>query len=149
MHVMYVNVRYRKKRFFNLLKLWRIYICNVFYIILCRVECNYPGTSIAFKVDSGSNQYYMAIVIEYEDGDGELSNIELKESSSSSSSSWRTMQRSWGALWKLDSPSSPLLPPLSFRLTAHGGKTVEANAVLPADWKAGQIYRSVVNFPPN
>ena len=37
----------------------------------CRVPCSWPGMDIAFKVDAGSNSYYLAMLIEYEDGDGD------------------------------------------------------------------------------
>ncbi|KAI5430552.1 hypothetical protein KIW84_034944 [Lathyrus oleraceus] len=61
--------------------------------LVIRVACNYPGVSITFRVDPGSNQQYFAIVIEYEDGDGDLKTIELKEGLDSAN--WEAMQRSW------------------------------------------------------
>ncbi|XP_022979601.1 putative expansin-B2 [Cucurbita maxima] len=117
---------------------------GVLHIQHKRVECNYPGTSINFIVDSGSNPNYFAVLIEYEDGDGELGLVELKPALNSYS--WIPMQQSWGAVWKLDSASA-LQPPFSLRLTALGsGKTVVANKVIPVGWQPGQTYRSVVNF---
>ncbi|KAF7844897.1 putative expansin-B2 [Senna tora] len=111
-----------------------------------QVECNYPGISISFKVDSGSSQNYFAVMTEYEDGDGSLAKMELKDAQTSSS--WLSMQQSWGATWKLDSPSN-LQPPFSLRLTsAQSGQTVVADNVIPAGWQPGQTYRSVVNFNP-
>ncbi|KAK7339320.1 hypothetical protein VNO77_19979 [Canavalia gladiata] len=111
-----------------------------------RVECNYPGKSIAFHVDSGSNQQYFAALIEYEDGDGDLAKVELKEALDSSS--WDSMQQSWGAVWKLDK-GSPLKAPFSIRLTTlESGKTIVANNVIPTGWTPGQTYRSIVNFEP-
>ncbi|KAK4269811.1 hypothetical protein QN277_022920 [Acacia crassicarpa] len=111
------------------------------------IKCNFPsGTTIAFKVDSGSNPYYFAVVIEYENGHG-LANVELKEAQDSAS--WRPMQQSWGAVWKLNS-GSPLQPPFSLRLTAPESldyqKTMEASNVIPAGWTPGQTYGSLVNF---
>lgn len=109
-----------------------------------RVECNYPGMSIAFHVDSGSNQEYFAVAIEYEDGDGDLDKVELKEALDSAS--WYSMQHSWGAVWKLDE-GSPLKAPFSIRLTTlKSGKTIVANNVIPAGWSPDQTYRSIVNF---
>ncbi|XP_020208533.1 putative expansin-B2 [Cajanus cajan] len=109
-----------------------------------RVECNYPGRSIAFHVDSGSNQEYFATLVEYEDGDGDLSKVEIKEALDSGS--WDIMQQSWGAVWKIDK-GSPLRSPFSIRLTTlESGKTIVANNVIPAGWTPGQTYRSVVNF---
>ncbi|KAI4354782.1 hypothetical protein L6164_003621 [Bauhinia variegata] len=109
-----------------------------------RVECNYPGMSIAFHVDAGSNPNYFASLIEYEDGDGDLAKVELKQALDSDS--WLSMQQSWGAVWKLDT-GSPLKAPFSLRLTTlESGKTVVANNVIPAGWIPGHTYRSVVNF---
>lgn len=109
-----------------------------------RVECNYPGISIAFHVDSGSNQEYFAVAIEYEDGDGDLDKVELKEALDSAS--WNSMQHSWGVVWKLDE-GSPLKAPFSIRLTTlKSGKTIVANNVIPAGWNPDQTYRSIVNF---
>ncbi|OIV89468.1 hypothetical protein TanjilG_20952 [Lupinus angustifolius] len=109
-----------------------------------RAECNFPGTSIAFHIDSGSNQEYFATLIEYEDGDGDLGIVELKESHDSGS--WYSMQQSWGAVWKLDH-GSPLQAPFSIRLTTlESKKTVVANNVIPKGWNPGQTYRSIVNF---
>lgn len=97
---------------------------------------------MAFKVDSGSNAYYFAVVIEYEDGDGDVGSVELKEAQES----WRSMQQSWGAVWKLNA-ASPLRAPLSIRLTSiESHKTVVADNVIPVEWKPGETYRSVVNY---
>ena len=113
-------------------------------MLFCRVECNYPGVSIAFRVDKGSNQEYFAILIEYEGGDGDLDKVELKEASDSAP--WYSMQRSWGAVWKLDK-GSPLNAPFSIRLTTlKSGKIIVANNVIPKGWTLDQTYRSIVNF---
>ncbi|KAK2360272.1 expansin [Trifolium repens] len=108
-----------------------------------RVECNY-GRSIAFHVDSGSNQQYFAALIEYENGDGDLNRVELKEALDDST--WDSMQQSWGAVWKFDK-GAPLKAPFSIKLTTlASGKTIVAENVIPAGWKPGQTYRSIVNF---
>ncbi|KAL2460844.1 putative expansin-B2 [Abeliophyllum distichum] len=107
-----------------------------------RVECNYPGVLLTFRVDTGSSAYYFAIVIEYVNGDGELAGVELKPLNSFS---WLPMQKSWGAVWKINS-QSPLKAPFSIKLTGDSGKTLVANHIIPAGWKPGQIYTSVVNF---
>ncbi|PNX85986.1 expansin-b2-like protein, partial [Trifolium pratense] len=108
-----------------------------------RVKCNY-GRSIAFHVDSGSNQEYFAALIEYENGDGDLNRVELKEALDSST--WDSMQQSWGAVWKFEK-GAPLKAPFSIKLTTlASGKTIVAENVIPAGWKPGQTYRSIVNF---
>ncbi|XP_050238609.1 putative expansin-B2 [Mercurialis annua] len=110
-----------------------------------KVPCNYPGRSVVFRVDSGSNPHYFATLIEYEDGDGELRSMELKEALDEEES-WMPMQQSWGAVWRLNS-DSVLRGPLSLRLTSlESGKTIVASGVIPAGWQPGKTYRSVVNF---
>ncbi|TXG62609.1 hypothetical protein EZV62_009603 [Acer yangbiense] len=79
-----------------------------------RVKCNYPGMAVAFHVDSGSNPYYFATVVEFDDGEGDLATVELQQNRQDN---WLTMQRLWGANWKLNS-GSPLAAPFSLRLTS-------------------------------
>ncbi|XP_059633913.1 putative expansin-B2 [Cornus florida] len=109
-----------------------------------RVQCNYPGVTIAFHVDAGSNPSYFASVVEYEAGDGDLASVDLKQALDSDS--WQPMQHSWGAVWKLDAGST-LTAPFSIKLTEiESGKTLVANNVIPAGWQPGKTYRSLVNF---
>ncbi|XP_026399870.1 expansin-B18-like [Papaver somniferum] len=108
-----------------------------------RVECNYPGTNIVFKVDAGSNPHYFATLVEYEEGNSDIASIDLQDSSASAD--WRPMQQLWGAVWKLDSDPS-LTGPLSLRLKSSTGEMLVALNVIPAGWGAGATYRSAVNF---
>ncbi|KAG5231212.1 expansin-B [Salix suchowensis] len=109
-----------------------------------RVPCNWPGKTVTFRVDSGSNPYYFATLVEYEDGDGDLKSVELKQALDTDS--WVPMQKSWGAVWKLDA-GSVLRAPLSLKLTSlESGKSIVASGVIPAGWVPGQTYRSLVNF---
>ncbi|XP_010544610.1 PREDICTED: putative expansin-B2 [Tarenaya hassleriana] len=117
---------------------------GVLQILYRKVECNYPGKTVTFHVDAGSNANYFATLVEYEDGDGELGRVELKQALDSDT--WLPMDQSWGAVWKLNVPS-PLRAPLSLRLTSlDSGDTVVASDVIPAGWQPGQTYRSIVNF---
>ncbi|XP_061998407.1 expansin-B15-like [Rosa rugosa] len=122
---------------------------GVLEIQFARVACDYAGKTIAFHVDQGSNSNYFAAVIEYEEGDGDLGSVELKDASSTDSEGgeeWRAMQQSWGAVWKLDAGSA-LHPPLSIKLTSeYSGQTLLAKNVIPNGWQPGATYRSVVNF---
>ncbi|KAG4169664.1 hypothetical protein ERO13_A12G095400v2 [Gossypium hirsutum] len=112
-----------------------------------KVDCKYPGTTIAFHVDPGSDPNYFATLIEYTNGDGDLASVDLKQALDTDG--WQPMQQSWGAVWKLDSAGSTLLPPFSLRLTSlDSRKTIVATAVIPAGWEPGKTYRSVVNFNP-
>ncbi|KAH7576277.1 hypothetical protein JRO89_XS01G0026200 [Xanthoceras sorbifolium] len=111
---------------------------------LTAVECDYSGMNVVFVVDSGSNPSYFAVLIEFVEGDGTLAAVDLQQTSQSNT--WLSMQRSWGAVWKLDSGSS-LTAPFSLRLTAaDSGETIVASNIIPDGWGAGQTYQSLVNF---
>ncbi|KAK3136559.1 hypothetical protein QOZ80_5BG0438430 [Eleusine coracana subsp. coracana] len=107
-----------------------------------RVPCNWHGVDIAFRVDSGSNSNYLAVAIEFEAGDGDLRGVELKEHRGSA---WEMMQQSWGAVWKYNGRGA-LRAPFSFRLTSGSGRTLVAANVVPAGWRPGATYPSVVNY---
>ncbi|KAK1618654.1 hypothetical protein QYE76_024171 [Lolium multiflorum] len=107
-----------------------------------RVPCKWQGVDIAFKVDTGSNDYYLAMLVEYESGDGDLSSVELMQGGGGG---WSKMDQSWGAVWRYNS-GPKLQPPFSVRLTSSSGKTLIASNVIPAGWKPGGMYRSVVNY---
>ncbi|RDY06875.1 putative expansin-B2, partial [Mucuna pruriens] len=113
-------------------------------ILYRRVACSF-GKSIAFIIDDGANPYYFATEIEYENGDGDLVDIELKQANSDT---WHSMQRSWGARWALNL-GLRLQAPFSIKLTENGknsNKTIVADAVIPRAWQPGQVYRSLINF---
>ncbi|KAH9678523.1 hypothetical protein WN944_024652 [Citrus x changshan-huyou] len=115
---------------------------GVLEVRYARVACDYSGRNIAFHVDQGSNPNYLAVVVEFEDGDGDLAGVDVKEGSGE----WRAMQQSWGATWKLDA-GSELHPPLSLRLTSqYSSQTLVANNVIPQGWMPGATYRSLVNY---
>ncbi|XP_019199730.1 PREDICTED: expansin-B15-like [Ipomoea nil] len=107
-----------------------------------RVECNYPGVALSFGVRPGSSPYYFETLIEYVNGDGTLSTVELKQASASPDS-WLSMQQFWGAVWKLQDTSG-LTAPFSLRLTDESGNTLVADNVIPADWQPGHTYQSAV-----
>ncbi|XP_020205626.2 putative expansin-B2 [Cajanus cajan] len=110
-----------------------------------RVACSF-GKSMAFAIDGGSNPYYFATEIEYENGNGDLVDIELKQANSNT---WLPMFRSQGSRWALN-VGKLLQAPFSIKLTEDYGnnrnKTIVADTVIPYDWKPGQVYRSLINF---
>ncbi|KAH7862557.1 hypothetical protein Vadar_006414 [Vaccinium darrowii] len=110
-----------------------------------RVPCYYKGFTIVFTVDLGSNPFYFATNIEFEDGDGDLAKVELQQANSQY---FAPMQLVFGATWRLQSNTgAPLQGPFSIRLTTlNSGKTVTAYNVIAADWRPGQRFRSNVNF---
>lgn len=113
-------------------------------MLSCRTYCYYKGFTIVFKVDQGSNPYYFATEIEYENGDGDLGKVELQQAGSD----FAPMQQVFGATWKLQSNTgAPLKAPFSIRLTTlSSGKSLTAYSVIPVGWRPGQTFRSNVNF---
>ncbi|KAG8387015.1 hypothetical protein BUALT_Bualt03G0209200 [Buddleja alternifolia] len=108
-----------------------------------RVRCFYK-TTITFKIDKGSNPFYLAFAIENLNGDGDLGLVELLPSNSKK---WLRMQQSFGATWKTGIPSGTQ-GPYSVRITTiESKKSVLANNVIPANWKPGNHYYSGVNIP--
>ncbi|KAL9685091.1 hypothetical protein QQ045_022538 [Rhodiola kirilowii] len=108
-----------------------------------RVECSYPGTPLTFKVDSGSNPYYFAVVIEYVPGDGDIDQVDLQQTSISDS--WQPMRQSWGAVWAINS-GTELQGPFSIRITTSASDTLVAENVIPTGWVTGETYTTDVSF---
>jgi hypothetical protein len=123
------------------------YYCMYFgvnFLFRRRVPCKYDGVNIVFRVDQGSNPFYFEVLVEFADGDGDLRAVHFKEAGCST---WTPMVQNWGALWRYNSNTGKALKaPFSLRLTSETGKVLVANNVIPAGWKAGAIYRSMVNY---
>lgn len=47
--------------------------------MLCSVPCQYQGMNVAFHVDAGANNFYFAVFIQYQAGDGDLAAVELQQ----------------------------------------------------------------------
>ncbi|XP_022892136.1 putative expansin-B2 [Olea europaea var. sylvestris] len=118
---------------------------GVLQIRYARVACDYSGKTIMFHVDPGSNHEYFAVVVEFEEGDGDLARVDLLQASSEPDEWWE-MNQSWGAVWQLNA-GTELHPPFSIRLTSqYSGQTLVAKNVIPIGWQPGATYRSLVNY---
>ncbi|CAH2046579.1 unnamed protein product [Thlaspi arvense] len=107
-----------------------------------RTPCSYQGTTIAFHIDAGANPYYIAFVVDYENGDGDLASVEIQPAGGG----FIPMQEMRSAVWKVNSGSA-LSGPFNIRLTSgETRKIIVAEAVIPANWRADETYRSIVNF---
>ncbi|WVY97676.1 hypothetical protein V8G54_029827 [Vigna mungo] len=106
-------------------------------------HCPDCGSDAHFDMSGAAfGEMAVSVMVEYEDGDGELERVEVKEASSES---WEAMKESWGAVWKYNK-GSQLKAPFSIRLTNKESKTIEATNVIPAGWRPGSTYVSHVNF---
>ncbi|OEL29529.1 Expansin-B11 [Dichanthelium oligosanthes] len=108
-----------------------------------RVPCKYAGVNVAFKVDQGANPFYFDVLIEFEDDDGDLNGVDLMEADSGV---WTPMAHNWGATWCFNN-GRKLNAPFGLRLTSDSGRVLVVNNAIPAAWKPGQTYRSLVNYP--
>nr|QBG67121.1 expansin-B3-like [Triticum aestivum] len=107
-----------------------------------RVPCNFPGLKINFHVVDGSNAVYLAVLIEYEDMDGDVIQVDMKEANSGS---WTPMRESWGSIWRMDT-NRRLQGPFAIRITSDTGKTLVANNAIPAYWQQDHAYWSNLQF---
>jgi len=111
-------------------------------IQFARVPCEFPGLKVGFHVEEGSSQVYFAVLVEYENGDGDVVQVDLMEKGSRL---WTPMRESWGSIWRLDS-NHRLQPPFSIRTRSDSGKTLVARDVIPANWRPNTFYRSIVQY---
>ncbi|KAE8818440.1 triticum beta-expansin [Hordeum vulgare] len=112
-----------------------------------RVACEFPGLKVGFHVEEGSNAVYMAILVEYENGDGDVVQVDLMESGRGrrGGGRWTRMRESWGSIWRLDS-NHRLQAPFSIRIRNESGKTLVARNVIPKNWRPNTFYRSIVQY---
>eukprot|EP01018_Ginkgo_biloba_P023046 Gb_24808 [translate_table: standard] len=109
-----------------------------------RIPCQYPGRNLSVKVDeSSSSPSYLAIQFLFQGGQTDIVAVDVAEVASPN---WHYVHRNHGAVWDI---SDPPTGPLQFRLvitSGYDGKWVWAKHVLPANWKPGVIYDTLVQI---
>ncbi|CAM8880149.1 unnamed protein product [Rhodiola kirilowii] len=115
---------------------------GVLPVIFRRTACKYPGKNIAFHVNEGSTNYWLSLLVEFEDGDGEVGAMHIKQARSNE---WVAMEHVWGASWCIN--GGPLQGPFSVKLTTRSsGRTLSARDVIPSNWSPKATYTSRLNF---
>ena len=130
-------------KMWNLLEFFVVDVNQPFILIYCRVSCGFK-TPVTFRVDEGSNSYYMAILVEFENGKRDITKVELREKDTKE---WKQMTQSWGAMYQYNSVTGkPICFPLSVRVTEASGETVKAIDVIPSGWDCSTTYTNHRNF---
>uniref|UniRef100_A0ACD5Z2J6 Uncharacterized protein n=1 Tax=Avena sativa TaxID=4498 RepID=A0ACD5Z2J6_AVESA len=111
-------------------------------VVFRRTPCKYRGKNIAFRVVEGSTSFWLSLLVEFEDGDGDIGSMQLKQANSAL---WQDMKHIWGATWSLT--PGPLVGPFSVRLTTlTAKKSLSAQDVIPKNWTPKATYTSRLNF---
>ncbi|KAJ8749131.1 hypothetical protein K2173_013738 [Erythroxylum novogranatense] len=111
-------------------------------VLYRRTPCKYPGKNIAFHVNEGSTDYWLSLLVEYEDGDGDVGSMHIREAGGSE---WLEMSHLWGANWCII--GGPLKGPFSVKLTTLStARTLSARDVIPRNWAPKATYGSRLNF---
>lgn len=111
-------------------------------IVFRRTPCKYRKQNIAFHVNEGSTDFWLSLLVEYEDGDGDIGSMQIKQANSEQ---WLNMEHIWGATWCIT--PGPLKGPFSIRITTLSTKqTLSARDVIPRNWSPKATYTSSLNF---
>ncbi|CAI9095509.1 OLC1v1031476C2 [Oldenlandia corymbosa var. corymbosa] len=104
-----------------------------------RVPCSYPNRNITFKIDESSNNpHYMAFVIWYQQGESDITAVQLCETQTFEC---KLLDRSHGAVWTTTAPpSGPLSIRMLFSADDEDEKWVVPSNNIPGNWKPGDIY---------
>ncbi|THG13684.1 hypothetical protein TEA_007423 [Camellia sinensis var. sinensis] len=89
-----------------------------------------------------STDYWLSLLVEFEDGDGDVGSMHIREASSIE---WVEMKHIWGATWCI--VGGPLKGPFSVKLTTLStARTLSARDVIPSNWSPKATYTSRLNF---
>ncbi|CAK8575646.1 unnamed protein product [Lathyrus sativus] len=112
-------------------------------VIYRRTPCKYPGRKIAFHVNEGSTPFWLSLLVEFEDAEGDIGTMHIRENGSNE---WLQMNHVWGANWCII--GGPLRGPYSVKLSSSTGRTLSARDVIPSNWVPKATYTSRLNFYP-
>ncbi|XP_078167762.1 expansin-B16-like [Carex rostrata] len=111
-------------------------------VVYRRTPCKYRNENIAFHVNEGSTESWLSLLVEYEDGDGDIGSMQIQPANSAQ---WLNMDHIWGATWCLN--GGALKGPFSVRITTLSTKqTLSARDVIPRNWSPKATYTSRLNF---
>ncbi|KAH1222580.1 Expansin-B3 [Glycine max] len=110
-------------------------------LVKSQTPCKYAGKNIAFHVNEGSTPFWLSLLVEFEDGDGDIGSMHIQEAGSSE---WQQMNHVWGANWCI--VKGPLRGPFSVKLSTSTGKSLTAKDVIPSNWTPKATYTSRLNF---
>ncbi|XAR55490.1 hypothetical protein NMG60_11035568 [Bertholletia excelsa] len=111
-------------------------------IVYRRTPCKYRGKNVAFRVDEGSTDHWFSLLVEFEDGDGDVGSMNIRQANSTE---WLEMMHLWGANWVI--VGGPLVGPFSVKLTTLStAATLSARDVIPRNWSPKATYTSRLNF---
>lgn len=54
-------------------------LMGFFLLNICRTPCKYPGKNIAFHVNEGSTNYWLSLLVEFEDADGDVGAMHIRQ----------------------------------------------------------------------
>ncbi|CAK8536445.1 unnamed protein product [Lathyrus sativus] len=112
-------------------------------VVYRRTTCLYTGKNIAFQVNEGSTPFWLSLLVEFEDGDGDIGSMLIQEAGSTE---WLQMKHLWGANWCIT--AGPLRGPFSVKLSTSSGRSLTAKDVIPTNWSPKSTYTSRLNFSP-
>ncbi|CAF2131774.1 expansin-B3-like precursor [Brassica rapa] len=113
-------------------------------VIYRRTACKYRRKNIAFHVNEGSTDFWLSLLVEFEEGEGDIGSMHIRQAGARE---WLEMKHVWGANWCII--GGPLKGPFSVKITTlSAGRTLSATDVVPRNWVPKATYTSRLNFSP-
>jgi hypothetical protein len=51
----------------------------IIWYVHTRTACKYGGKNIAFRVNEGSTSFWLSLLVEFEDGEGDIGSMQIKQ----------------------------------------------------------------------